>query len=185
MSASRLVLGQDSVEVGGHFGGVPVLRADYFAEDFPLAVNDVGLRPHGSAIVGSDLFRRVAIRRKVDALFAKEPFVCPFILVDADAEHLTPAGSDALLESDEAGGFLNTRATPTGPEIQNDNLSVKVRKMGSPAVQIHGKVFRCLAGNGGFALAVVGESEKGKDRKSKAHAPPREESPEKSIHIKL
>ena len=42
-----LVLGEKGVKVGGHVGGIPILRADNLADNFSLAINHVGFRVHG------------------------------------------------------------------------------------------------------------------------------------------
>jgi hypothetical protein len=57
--------------------------------------------------------------------------------------------------------------------------------MGRLAVKLHCEVLRGSAGDGGFTLPVVRESEEGENGESEAHATPRQDSLQDDIHMSL
>ena len=180
-----LGLAEDGVEVGGHFGRVPILGADDFAGDLAVAIDDVGFRVHHGAVIESRFLGRVAGGWVVNAVILEEFAVGGLVFIDADAENNAITRGDALLKLDERGRFLNARRAPSGPEIQDHNFAAVIGEFGGLAgAQGQGDFFGGFAGDGGFALAVVGESKEGQDEKSKAHAAPSQDSPDEHIHIK-
>jgi hypothetical protein len=65
---NQLFVAEQSLEVGDHFGAGPILRADDFAIDAALAIDDVSFGVHRGAVGNCDLFRRVAICGEADVI---------------------------------------------------------------------------------------------------------------------
>src|ERR1700722_1131196 len=112
------------VEVGEHFGGIPLLVADDFAGDFAVAVDDVGLGNHRGAVgfgdAGAVFFRGgIAIGGVVDSVFEQEFFVGGVIFVGGYTQHDRVVRGDVLLQAVERGRLFDTRPAPGTPEIEN------------------------------------------------------------------
>src|SRR5258705_10057662 len=117
-----LVLSEEGVEVGAHFGGVPFLGADDFAGDFAVAVHDVGFGDHGGAIGKSDRGATVfgagiTVIGEGYALVDDELGEGVGVFVGSYAEDKAIAGLDVLVKTVQRRSFRDAGRAPTGPEI--------------------------------------------------------------------
>lgn len=184
MQASGLA--QDGVEVGQHFGRVPILGANDLAQDFAVTVDDVGFGIHDRAVVDGGPFGGVTRGREVDAVLLEESAVGGFVFIDTDAEDDSIARGDALLELHESGSLFDARRAPGGPEIEDDDLALILRKLGGLAIgEGEADVFGGLSGHRRFALAIVRQREKGQNGEGKGHAAPSHQFTESGVHIEL
>jgi len=131
MKRKELILGEKGVEVGAHFGGVPLLEADDFAGDFAVAVDYVGFGEKRGAVGegdGGDAFLGggVTIGGKGYALVDEEFGEGEGVFVSGDAEDEGIARLNVFLQAIEGGGFLYAGWAPAGPEIENDYFAVQV-----------------------------------------------------------
>ncbi len=107
------------VEEGTNLGAGPILGAYEFAADDPLAVDDVGLRPHVGVVELGRGFVRIADVDEIHMMPAEKAGVCVGILVDADGKH-SQAGLIVVKlkkrwQLDDAG------LAPGGPEVEQDH----------------------------------------------------------------
>src|SRR5882757_3311838 len=92
MSAFLLRAGDQRVEVGEHFGRIPLLVADDFAGDFAVAVDDVGFGDHYGAVGLGDrgaifFCGGIAERRVADGVIEQEFFVGGVVFVGGDTKY--------------------------------------------------------------------------------------------------
>jgi hypothetical protein len=162
-NSEELLLGEEGIEVGQHFGASPVLGADDFAFEKALAIDDVALRVHGGAVGTGDSVVGIEVGRKIDIVRLQEILIggLVFAFAGIDTENGATARSDASLELIEGGSFLDAWWTPGGPKIQDDDFAAQVGKVSGLAVEGENKVPGRLAAHAGFALAVIGMNEKG------------------------
>ena len=65
-----LGLAQECVEVGEHFGGIKLLKADELTSNFAVSVDDVGFGNHGGTVGFGD--RRMLVFRGGIAIVGKD-----------------------------------------------------------------------------------------------------------------
>src|SRR5271155_5121679 len=116
----------DGFEVGHHIGAGPILGADDFAVDAAVAIDDVGFRVHGGAVVEGDLLGGVTEGGEGEGGGFEEVVVGGGVVVHADADDGGAEWGDALLEGVEGGGFIDAGRAPGGPEIQQHDLAAEV-----------------------------------------------------------
>jgi len=118
-------------------------------------------------------------------MIAEKLFVFRLILIGSNTKDHAVAGGEVLLERNETGDLCYAGSAPASPKIQNDDFAAKIGQVRRFSIKLQSEVLRGLPGDRGFALAIVGEREKGQDGKRKTHAAPSEEFTEQWSHIKL
>lgn len=108
-------------EVVEDFRVGPVLRADEFAADFTLAVDDICLRGTGGTEGQVALLGFIVDGEKVDLVVGEKLMIGGGVIVKVhpendDLRHL-------LLESIEGGKLFQARGAPGGPEIENNDFA--------------------------------------------------------------
>src|SRR5216684_1032816 len=111
-SASRLKpelgLPENCVEVREHFRRIPLLKADEFARDLAVAIDDVQSEEHRGAVGLSDrrmivLGSRVAVGRKDHALILQKSLISSGVLVGSNAQDHAVARGDVFLQPIQPG----------------------------------------------------------------------------------
>ena len=152
---TRLLLGEEGIDVGEHGGAGPVLGTDDFAVDAAVAANDVCIGIHGGAIRKRDRFGRVAEGGEIDIVGVQEFLVNIRIFVHADAEDGAATRLDLLLELIQRGRFVNAGRAPSGPEIEQNDAATQIGKMSGLAVEGEREIMLGRAAQAGFAVTIV------------------------------
>src|SRR5712672_3983007 len=143
--STTLVLGEEGVEVGAHIGGVPFLGADDFAGDFAVTVHDVGFGNHGGTIGkgdrGATVFGAgITVIGEGYALVDNELGEGVGVFVGSYAEDKAITGLDVLVKAVQGRGFRNAGRAPTGPEIEDYDLSAQIGQMAGLAGQVESEI---------------------------------------------
>ena len=120
----------ESAQILLNFLLAPVHRADEFAADDALAVNDVGLGKFEGAVARSDrrfdtaadVLSGIADREQINAVIFQKLVIVVGIVVHADREHGHTFVPHFILHLNERGHLFDTWRTPGGPEIQDDDF---------------------------------------------------------------
>jgi hypothetical protein len=150
---------EDRVEIGSHFGAGPILRADDFAIEAALSVDDVGFGVHRGAVIHRDFFGGIAIVGKAKLIGLQKILIGILIFVEADSEDCAAEWSDPALQRVQRRRFVDARGTPCGPEIQDDDIAFEIGEARRFAVKRKREVFFGLTAKAGLALTVVGARE--------------------------
>jgi hypothetical protein len=153
--------GKEVIEVGEHFGGVPLLVADDFAGDLAVAVDDVGFRDHYGAVGfgdGASIFfcRGIPIGGIADRVIQQEFLVGGFVFVGGDTEYDCVMRGNVLLKAIETGRFFDAGLAPRAPEIEDDDLAPQVGEVCGFAIESEREVASSRAGDRGLSLAIAG-----------------------------
>ena len=110
-------------EVVDDVGVCPDLGSDELAAEDAVAVDDVGFGDLDGAVEGVDALVAVADGDEIDVVFGEEATVDGVVLIGADADDGDLG--ESVLEIEEAGQFFDAGCAPGGPEIEDDDFSVK------------------------------------------------------------
>ena len=131
----------------------PVLRADEFAPDNAMLVDDIGFRPLVRAVEVGGAVLRVVDAEQADFVLDQVVLVGLPVLVHADGQHLHLG--QLLLHGGERGQFSDTRQTRGSPEVKNHNLPAIIGQMDAARSVRYCEVRGHAAGLPGMATAIA------------------------------
>ena len=145
------------------------MRADDFAFDAAVAVDDVSFGIGTGAVVECDVFGSVQVRWEIDVKRGQKAVVTGLRFVDARVhaqDHATKR-RNVLLKLIQRRRFVAAGITPTRPEIQKHNFAAKIGKVRGLAAERKSEVFCGAAPETCFALPIVWAREKIEERGDK------------------
>jgi hypothetical protein len=153
----------EALEEGANFGVGPVGVADDLAANDAGAVDDVSLGPSIGVIELGGCLTGIADGGEIDVEASEETHISVGIFVDADGEN-GEVGT-LMVKFNECGSLLNARAAPTGPEVEQDDLSPIVGQVDGVNAVSHGEVGCNLADLRRLGAAIA--TREGKQRQSR------------------
>ena len=108
-------------EVAHDVGIGPVLRADEFAAQDALAVDDVGFGNLDGAVERVDALVGVADGDEIDVVLDEELVIDVGVLVHADGDDFKVG--HLLMQREQAGELFDAGRTPCGPEVEHDDFA--------------------------------------------------------------
>src|SRR5262249_40358221 len=122
-TGGELFLSQNAVEVGEHFGRIPLLGAYEFAGDFAATIDEVAFGNQRRAVIEGD-FRFAVLQIGIapggirDSEVLQKFLVAGWFGVEAHAEYGAATRLDVLLQAIEGRSFFDTGLTVGCPEIE-------------------------------------------------------------------
>ena len=142
-----------AVQIIADLGAGPVLRADEFAADDAVAVDQVGFRPHVGVVELRCGLRWVAHRDEIDVMTDKETGIGSGIVVDADGED--GQGGHLVVQFEERRQLLEARGALAPPEVEQDDIAAIAGQMHGGGAVGDRKIGRGLVGLRGMRAAVA------------------------------
>ena len=131
----------------------PVLRADEFAADDSVAIDDVGLGPHiRMKQIGGRLLR-IAYRNQIDMAIAEKARIGVGIFINADRNYDNIG--ILMVELEQRRHLLDTWWTPCSPEVEQHNLAAIVRKVDRRDAVVDREIRRFEASLGGMRASIA------------------------------
>ncbi len=148
----------------------PINRSDEFPPDHAFAVDDVRFRKLECPIEHVALLVGIANRLQIARMLAHELFIRTLVNVHADGQHRHATTLQLGLHGYQRGHLFDAGWTPRRPEVQDDNLPVKVSKRYCLRPILDGKVGGIGSDASGLGTAIAAD-QKGQQYQQKRGSP--------------
>jgi len=152
-----------TLQVGADFWAGPVLCADELAPDDALAIDDIGLWPHGGVEkIGCSLVR-VANGDQVNMTADEKAIVSAWVFVGADSQNDEIGLS--VVEFEQRWHLQNAGLAPCCPEVEQHHVAAIGGKMNRRCSVRNSEVRGYAAGLRGMHAAIAGGHEAQRQKK--------------------